>query len=89
MSAIRSDIRDGLFAVIHRVTYQVDVERLDTLGVWRGANDLSGRWRPDLSDRPVIDELPCSTASRIFGVRTFAKWGDVGVRIVHVRHDRN
>lgn len=75
--------------MIHRVTYKVKVGRLDTLRVWRGANDLSGRWRPDLSDHPVVEELACAMASRIFGVRTFARWGDVGVRIANVRHERN
>lgn len=81
-------LRDGCFAVIGGVTYQVQIHRLETLRVHRGANDLSGAWRPDLSPDPVVDEVPCAAASRIFGVRTFAKWRGVGVRIAQVRHAR-
>lgn len=87
MTGFRSDIRDGTFAVIDGVTYQVSLWRVDRMVVWRGANDLSGTWQPDLSREPVTEKVPYAAASRIFGVRTFARWGDVGVRIAQVRHD--
>lgn len=89
MTAVRNDIRDGAFAVIDGVTYQVRLWKLDVMDLWRGANDLSGTWQPDLSRTPVMEKVACSAASRIFAVRTFAKWGEVGVRIAQVRHDQN
>ncbi|WP_235533941.1 hypothetical protein [Sanguibacter sp. Leaf3] len=89
MTKSRSVVRDGAFAVIGGVTYKVNLWQLDEMTVWRGANDLSGTWQPDLSRTPQIEKMPCSAASRIFAVRTFAKWGDVGVRIAQVRYDQN
>jgi hypothetical protein len=82
MTTSADDLMEGRFAVVDGVTYQVDVWRRDELSVWRGANDISGSWKPDMSRSPVIEKVPCSQASRIFAVRVFARWGDVGVRVV-------
>lgn len=52
----------------------------------RGAHDGSGAWQPDLSPDAVVERVPCAEASQVFGVRVFAVWRGVGVRISGVDH---
>lgn len=81
------EIRPGCFAVIDGITYQVNFSHRDnTMSVLLDANDSSGIWMPDLAYRPEYEIMPMTAASRLFGIRTFAKWGDVGVRIVNAKH---
>lgn len=87
MTSAAHEIRPGCFAVINGITYQVNFSHRDsTMSVLLDANDSSGTWMPDLAYRPAYEMMPMTAASRLFGVRTFAKWGDVGVRIVQADH---
>jgi hypothetical protein len=81
-------LMEGGFATLGAVTYQVRVLGCDELLVHRDAHDRSGSWQPDLSPDPVLERVPCAEASQIFGVRTFAVWRGVGMRITGVDHAR-
>jgi hypothetical protein len=86
---ITSDpLMEGRFATIDGVTYQVRVASREVLLVHQGAHDRSGAWQPDLSPDPVVEQVPCAAASQVFGVRTFAVWRGVGMRITGVDHAR-
>lgn len=86
---ITSDpLMEGHFATLDDVTYQVRVVSPEALLVHRGAHDRSGAWQPDLSSDPVVERVPCAQASAVFGVRTFAVWRGVGMRITGVDHAR-
>ena len=78
----------GTFAVIDGMTYQVKVRDAETLCVYMDANDRSGRWQPDRSRRPVTEVRACGDASRIYGVRVFAMWRGVGVRVIGTYYNR-
>lgn len=78
----------GTFAVIDGVTYKVTVLDAETLRVFTDANDRSGTWQPDRSRWPVKEDRACGDASRIYGVRVFAKWRGVGVRVTRIHYNR-
>lgn len=87
MTAAAEPIRTGYFAVLGGVTYKVNFSLRDsTMTVLLDANDSSGKWMPDISPRPAFEVIPLSDASRLFGVRTFARWREVGVRVIEADH---
>jgi hypothetical protein len=81
-------LMEGHFATLDAVTYQVRVASREVLLVHRGAHDRSGAWQPDLSPDPEVERVPCAEASEVFGVRVFAVWRGVGMRITGVDHAR-
>jgi hypothetical protein len=82
-------LMEGHFATLGAVTYQVRVASREVLLVHRGAHDRSGAWQPDLSPDPEVERVSCAEASDIFGVRVFAVWRGVGMRITGVDHVRD